>query len=145
MPYWIWFAIGIALLFIEIVTPHLVMVWFGIAALLTGIVACWTGDTSTQLAFFAVSSLISFSVGWFWLRKNMSMNLRPMQDRQSVLGEAGTVVTADTENPCSGRVRFSGPIHGDEVWEFVSDDQLRAGDRCLVTEVIGSRVKVKKA
>jgi len=145
MPYWIWFACGIALLIIEILTPHLVTVWFGLAALLTGVVAYWIDDSSLQLAFFAVSSVISFSIGWFWLRKNMKMNLRPLPEKQSILGEAGTVVSADRENPPGGRVRFQGPVNGDEVWEFITDEQLRVGDRCVVTDVIGSRVKVRKA
>ena len=144
MPYWIWFVCGTALLIIEIIAPHLVTIWFALAALLTGIVAYWFDDTTTQLAFFAICSMISFSLGWFWLRKNMSMNLRPA-GKKSILGEAGVVVSADRQSPSGGRVRFQGPVQGDEVWEFISDDHLSAGDRCVVTEVVGSRVKVKKA
>ena len=145
MPYWIWFACGTALLVIEIVAPHFVTIWFALAALLTGVVAYWSADTTTQLAFFAISSLISFSIGWFWLRKNLNMNLRPMGEKKSILGEAGTVVSADAQSPCHGRVRFQGPVLGDEVWEFISDAPLTVAERCIVTEVIGTRVKVKKA
>jgi len=145
MPFWIWFICGTSLLIIEIVAPHLVTVWFALAALLTGVAAYWVHDTTTQLAFFAASSMVSFSIGWFWLRKNMMMNLRPKGDGGSMLGEAGTVVSADAQAPCSGRVRFQGPMRGDEVWEFTSEDRIQAGDRCVVTEVIGSRVKVRKA
>ena len=144
MPYWIWFVCGTALLITEILAPHLVTIWFALAALLTGIVAYWVDDTTTQMAFFAVSSVISFSIGWFWLRKNLSMNVRPMGEKKSILGEAGTVISADTESPSGGRVRFQGPVLGDEVWEFISDDLLVVGDRCVVTDVVGSRVKVKK-
>jgi len=145
MPFWIWFICGTSLLIIEIIVPHLVTVWFALAALLTGVAAYWIRDTTTQLAFFAVSSMVSFSIGWFWLRKNLSMNLRPKGDGGSMLGEAGTVVSADAQTPCSGRVRFQGPMRGDEVWEFSSEDRIHAGDRCVVTEVIGSKVKVRKA
>jgi inner membrane protein len=145
MPYWIWFVCGTSLLIIEIIAPHLMTIWFALAALLTGVVAYWIGDTTTQLAFFAASSMVSFSIGWFWLRKSMSMNLRPKGGKDSILGEAGTIVSADAQTPCSGRVRFQGPVQGDEVWEFTSEDPINAGDRCVVTEVVGARVKVKKA
>jgi inner membrane protein len=144
MSYWVWFVGGTALLIIEIIAPHLVTIWFALAALLTGIVAYWVYDFPSQLAFFAVSSLISFSVGWFWLRKSMKMNLRPLHGKESIAGEAGTVISSDGEQTSCGRVRFQGPLMGDEVWEYISDDRLAAGERCIVTELIGSKVKVKK-
>jgi inner membrane protein len=144
MTYWVWFACGTALLLIEIAAPHLVTIWFALAALLTGIYAYWASDFSGQLAFFAVTSLISFSIGWFWLRKSMKMNLRPLHGKESIIGEAGTVISSDGEHPCCGMVRFQGPQLGDEVWEYLCDERLESGERCVVTELIGSRVKVKK-
>lgn len=144
MSYWIWFTCGTVLLVIEIIAPHLVIIWFALAALLTGIFAYWVSGMPSQLAFFAVSSLISFSLGWFWLRKNMKMNLRPQQGKESVLGEAGSVISSDNQQPCSGKVRFSGPLLGDEVWEYICDVRLETGERCIVTDLLVTKVKVRK-
>jgi hypothetical protein len=143
MPYWIWFLSGTAMLVVEILIPHFVVIWFAIAALLTGIIAYWVSNTTLQLAIFAALSTVSFVSGWFCLRKNM--NLRAVGDKDSIIGEAGTVVSSDVQSPSHGRVRFQGPIKGDEVWDFSSEDPIVTGDRCVVTEILGSRVKVKKA
>jgi len=54
-------------------------------------------------------------------------------------------VSSNVGDPPSGKVRFQVPIHGDDVWEYISDDQLSQGDRCTVTEIVDTKVKVKKA
>lgn len=145
MPYWLWLLFGTTLLVVEILAPHFVTVWFAIAALLTGVVAYWAGDIAVQLTVFSVSSIILFSLGWFWLRNNMQMSARARHSRETVIGEAGTIVSANVGDPPGGTVRFQVPIHGDDVWEFVSDEKLSQGDRCVVTEVVGTKVRVKKA
>lgn len=144
MPYWGWLVFGTAMLMIEILATHFVTLWFGIAALLTGVVAYWTDSIAIQLTVFAVSSIISFSIGWFWLRKNMRMNARPASREESVIGEAGTIISANVGNPPGGTVRFQAPIRGDDVWKYVSEDALSMGDRCEVIGVEGSMVRVKK-
>lgn len=145
MPYWLWLLCGTTLLIVEILVPHFVTVWFAIAALITGVVAFWAGDIALQLTVFSISSMILFSFGWFWLRKNMKMAARTRHAAEAVIGEAGTVVSSREGDTPGGMVRFQVPIHGDDIWEFVSDDKLMQGDRCVVTEVVGTKVRVKKA
>jgi membrane protein implicated in regulation of membrane protease activity len=144
MPYWIWLICGTALLIVEILVPHFVTIWFAIAALLTGVIAYWVGGVATQLMVFSTSSIVLFSFGWVWLRKNMKMNTRARHALEVVIGEAGTVISSNVGDPPSGKVRFQVPIHGDDVWEFISDELLSQGDRCEVTEIVGTKVKVKK-
>ena len=144
MPYWLWLLCGTALLIVEILAPHLVTIWFALAALITGVLAYWVGDIAVQLAVFSVSSIILFTVGWGWLRKNMKMNAGG-RGKESVIGEAGTVISANVGDPPGGKVRFQVPIDGDDVWDYVSDELLFPGDRCEVTEIVGTKVKVKKA
>ena len=144
MPYWLWLICGTALLIVEILAPHFVIIWFALAALITGVAAYWVGGVAAQLALFSLSSIILFSVGWRWLRKNMKMSARARHANETVIGEAGTVVSANLGNPPGGKVRFQVPIHGDDVWEYISDEQLLQGDRCEVTELVGAKVKVKK-
>lgn len=145
MPYWLWLICGTTLLIVEILAPHFVTIWFALAALVTGVVAYWVGDVAAQLTVFSVSSIILFSIGWGWLRNNMKMSARARHAGEAVIGEAGTVVSSNVGDPPSGKVRFQVPIHGDDVWEYISDERLFAGDRCVVTEVVGTMVRVKKA
>lgn len=144
MPYWLWLIFGTTLLIVEILTPHFVIIWFALAALVTGVVAYWVGGVASQLTVFSVSSIILFLFGWVWLRKNMKMSARARHAKETVIGEAGTVVSSNVGDPPGGKVRFQVPIHGDDVWEYISDEQLSQGDRCEVTEVVGTKVKVKK-
>lgn len=144
MPYWAWLICGTVMLIIEILATNFVILWFGLAAIVAGIVAYWVKTVSVQLTVFAVSSVIFFSVGWFWLRKNMKMNIRPAPREEAVLGEAGTVISANLGNPPSGKVRFQAPLQGDDVWEYVSGDALSMGDRCEVIGLEGTKVRVKK-
>lgn len=144
MPYWVWLVGGTAMLVIEILAPTLVTIWFGLAALIAGIVAYWFPSVAVQLTVFAVSSVILFSIGWFWLRKSMKMNVRPVANEESVFGEAGTVISANVGNPPGGKVRFQAPLQGDDVWEYVSNDSLSMGDRCEVIGREGTKVRVKK-
>jgi membrane protein implicated in regulation of membrane protease activity len=144
MPYWVWLICGTVMLVIEILATNFVILWFGLAALVAGIVAYWVQSISIQLTVFAVSSVIFFSVGWFWLRKNMKMNLRPVATEDSIFGEAGTVISANAGNPPGGKVRFQAPLRGDDVWEYISDDSLSMGDRCEVIAMEGTKVRVRK-
>src|SRR6266540_3302356 len=103
MPYWLWLLCGTALLIVEILAPHFVIIWFALAALTTGVAAYWIEDIAIQLALFSVSSVILFSVGWGWLRKNMKMDERARHAKETVVGEAGIVVSG---SPTGGKVRF---------------------------------------
>jgi membrane protein implicated in regulation of membrane protease activity len=145
MPYWFWLICGTTLLIIEILVPHFVTIWFALAALVTGVVAYWIDGLAVQLAVFSITSILLFSIGWGWLRKSMKMSTAARHAKESVIGEAGTVVSSNVGDPPSGKVRFQVPIHGDDVWEYLSDEQLSQGDRCVVTEIVETKVKVKKA
>ena len=127
MPYWFWLICGTALLIVGILAPHFVIIWFALAALITGVAAYWVGEVAAQLALFSLSSIILFSVGWGWLRKNMKMSARARHANETVIGEAGTVVSANLGNPPGGKVRFQVPIHGDDVWEYFLTNSFYKG------------------
>ena len=83
MPYWFWLVCGTTLLIVEILAPHFVTIWFALAALITGVVAYWVGGIAAQLTIFSVSSIILFSIGWFWLRNNMQMSARARHAKEA--------------------------------------------------------------
>ncbi|MCB1496532.1 MAG: NfeD family protein [Bauldia sp.] len=92
---WAWWIAGVLLLALEILLPGNVFVWFGIAAILTGVVALF-GDLSWQidLLIFAVLSLVLVIVGrrYFARRSesdepHLNMRLDSMVGRSYVLPE----------------------------------------------------------
>lgn len=145
MVFWHWLLLGLILLVIEILTPQLVVVWFALAALITGLAAYMFPSLAVQLAVFAAASAILFPLGWFWLRKNLRMSSNASANDTMPIGEAGIVVVPNTGNPPLGKVRFQAPIAGDDMWSFTADDVLANGDRCVVVSVDGAVVKVRKA
>jgi membrane protein implicated in regulation of membrane protease activity len=63
---WIWISAGIILTVFEIVIPSFTIIWFGLAAIVVGLVSfiLRTDSLALQLALWAVLSGI-FTYGWF--------------------------------------------------------------------------------
>ncbi len=144
MHFGLWLILGVVLIVLEIVIPSFVVIWFGIAALLTGIVACWVTDLTMQSAVFALLSVTSFAVGWFGFLKNSASRSQAGQGKESVQGERGIVSLVKPGDFPAGRVRFSVAVLGSDEWEFVADEPLAVGERCEIVDVLGSKLKVQK-
>ena len=144
MHFGIWLIIGVVLIVLEILIPSFVVIWFGIAALLTGIISCWVTDLTMQTAIFVVLSALSFAVGWFGFLKNAKSRSQAGQGKESVLGERGIVSAVKPGAFPAGKVRFSVAVLGSDEWEFVADEPLAVGDRCVIVDVLGSKLKVCK-
>ena len=140
-----WLILGVVLIVLEIVIPSFVVIWFGIAALLTGIAAFWVTDLAAQTAIFVVLSALSFAIGWFGFLKNAKARSQAGQGKESVLGEAGIVSVVKPGDFPAGTVRFSVAVLGSDEWEFIADEILAVGDRCVIVDVLGSKLKVRKA
>lgn len=144
MPSWYWLVAGVVLILLEIATPSFIVIWFGIAALLTGIASLWIHSTTGQVLFFTLSSLLSFLVGWFGFVRRWKVRSNAGQGKESVLGEVGIVSQVRRGEFTEGIVRFQIPVLGTDEWSFVSDDPLSVGDRCVIVDIVGNRLKVKK-
>lgn len=140
-----WLIIGVVLMVLEIVIPSFVVIWFGIAALLTGIASYWVTDLTAQTAIFVVLSALSFAIGWFGFLKNAKARSQSGQGKESVLGESGIVSVVKPGDFPAGTVRFSVAVLGSDEWEFTADEPLTVGDRCVIVDVLGSKLKVRKA
>jgi hypothetical protein len=144
MQYWIWLIIGVVLVVLEIIVPSFIVIWFGIAALLTGLAAWWVPGLAPQLAIFSVLSVISFAIGWFGVLKKIKTKSFAGQGKEAVIGEVGIVSQVRGGEFPSGRIRFQIPVLGTDEWEFVSDDPVVIGDRCAIIDVVGIKLKVRK-
>lgn len=144
IQWWHWVVLGIVLMLLELAVPSFFLVWFGLGALIVAVLAVIfpTAPFAAEILAWTVSSLI-FVALWFKLFKpNMYKSTAGMA-RGSLIGEVG-LVTRDIRPYEKGQIRFQKPILGDEVWESVSDEEIRIGERVRVLEVEGNTLKVSR-
>ncbi|UVJ45640.1 NfeD family protein [Pseudomonas sp. LS1212] len=143
MQWWIWLALGLALVVSEIFTATFFVLWFGIGAVLVGLLS-WTWpvlSTTAQLLGWAVlSSLMAFL--WFKVFKRRTPDHRWTADE--VVGEVG-LLTATVGKFQKGRVRFQKPILGSEEWVCVSNSEISSGERVRIVSIEGNTVRVDHA
>ncbi len=155
MNYQIWLILGLALCVLEMFTMTFVLVWFGVSAMMVGILI-WAGVLSAssvggQALNFALLSIVMTGV-WLSIQKKWKMRSQAGQSKDSVVGIEGIVKEARV-NPegTSGTVRFILPVLGNDEWEFTLEqnsegngEQLIHGDRVAIVDVVGQKLVVKK-
>ncbi|MEA3533602.1 NfeD family protein [Rhizobium sp. CC-YZS058] len=140
---WAWWVVGLALLALEVVVPGVFLVWFGLAAILTGSLALlfWNAaffEWHIQLLLFALFSVATVLSGRRWM-SGKGAGDQPLLNRRSE-GLVGR--TAVLEEPIAegvGRVRL-----GDTLWRVEGPD-LPAGARVRVVAAFDSRLRVDAA
>ena len=98
---------------------------------------------TAQILIWTVSS-VAFTALWFkYLKPKMTDRTSAGISRDAAIGEAGQVIKAPTEHS-RGQVRFTTPVLGDDEWDFISDDDVRIGDRVFIKEISGNTLIVVK-
>ena len=144
--YWHWIVLGVALMLFEIVMTTFFIIWFGVAALIMGLVLLLNGDITLgwQVFIWTLLSVI-LAVAWFRYLKPLSIDrTKAGLSREAIVGETGQVIRAPGEEQ-RGRLRFSVPILGADEWQIISEETVSVGDRVSVVDVVGNSLLVKKA
>lgn len=64
--WWYWIIAGISFIGLELIVPSFTIIWFGLCALVVGIVtALWPGFTVVGQILLWASASISFTAMWF--------------------------------------------------------------------------------
>ncbi|PRB77424.1 NfeD family protein [Pseudomonas sp. MYb185] len=139
--YAFWLLLGLALLISELFIPGLVAVFFGIGALVVGLLTLFgiIDSLAVQLLCFGLISLVAL----FGLRRHCTRWLkgsvagRPDNDLDNagVLGQRVMVLTDFSDG--IGDVQLNGA-----KWDAESSDPLRAGDTAWVVGFSGIVLKV---
>lgn len=141
--WWHWIVGGIALVIAELVVPSFFIVWFGLGALLVGLLMLGIDLSPTaQLGVWSIASL-AMVVLWFRVFKQSFIKTRAGTADGDVIGEIGLLVNAVAPFE-RGKVRFQRPVLGSEEWVCLADTAIAAGDRVRVVAVEGSFLKVGK-
>jgi inner membrane protein len=141
--WWHWIVGGIVLVLAELVIPSFFIVWFGLGALLTGLLTlAFDLSVTAQLATWTLASLAMVGL-WFRVFKQSFVKTRVGTADGEVIGEIGLLVSAVAPFE-RGKVRFQRPVLGSEEWVCLADAAIAAGERVKVVSVEGSFLKVSK-
>lgn len=145
IEWWQWEIAGIALVLLELAIPTFYVLWFGVGAMLVGLVLLAAGELSltAQISLWIVASL-AMTVLWFRVFKRSQHKTLIGTAAGEVIGEVGLLVSAVAPFQ-RGKVRFQRPLLGAEEWACVAETAIAAGERVRVVAVEGSFVRVAKA
>jgi len=135
--WWHWIVLGVILILMELVVPSFTIFWFGLGALVTGLLLAVLPDVALkwQVLVFVASS-VGFVVCWFYFfvpRRKMKTILL---DEQAAIGQTGIAATRALIPGEKGRVVFSVPVLGEESWAYLADEPIETGNRLRVIAVI---------
>jgi membrane protein implicated in regulation of membrane protease activity len=143
--WWHWMVLGIVLVLLELAVPSFFLVWFGVGAVIVGIaiVAFPALSFAWQILLWMVCSVV-FVVLWFKIFRPGVHKTRAGMAKGAAIGEIG-LVTREIRPHEKGEVRFQKPLLGDDVWESIADEEIKAGERVRVLDVEGNILKVGRA
>lgn len=138
LGFWDWFIVGGLLLVLEVLLPGVYMLWFGLAAMLVGVISIFI-DWSWQAQFIAFAV---FSVAAIPLWRRLSMGIGTTTDQPFLNRRAEALVGRifTLEKPI---VDGSGTLPiGDTVWRITGAD-VAAGSRVKVVGLDGTALRVE--
>lgn len=142
--WWHWIVGGVLLTLAELAIPAFYIIWFGLGALLVGVVVLLAPGLSgtAQISLWIIASL-AMTVLWFRVFRQGFERTRSGTAAGEVIGETGLLVAA-IEPFAKGRVRFQRPLLGSDEWVCLADESITAGERVRVVAVEGSFLKVTR-
>jgi membrane protein implicated in regulation of membrane protease activity len=138
-PHWAWLTVGVLLCAAEIVAPGFFLVWLGVAAIATGVLAFVLPiGVPVQLGIFAIFAIIALYGARRWLKNNPIVSSDPLLNQRGgrLVGEVLTLVTA-IENG-RGRAKVGDgewPVRGPDAAEGSKVRVVSADGGVLVVEV----------
>ncbi len=145
LAYWHWLVFGMLLVVFEIFIPSFTALWFGLGALIVGIMLYLSPGVSlvVQLLLWLIASS-AFTWAWFrFFRRLAPDRTTAGLSREAILGETAQVIRAPQEDS-RGMLRFATPKLGSEEWEFLCEQPVVMGDRVIVKDVSGNTLIVTR-
>lgn len=142
IEWWHWMVLGIVLALLELAIPTFFIIWFGLGAVVVGIAVLVIPalGIAAQVVIWIIAS-VAFVVLWMKVFKAQVHRTRVGLSQGRFAGEVG-LVTREIKPFQNGQVRFQKPILGSDVWEAMSSEDIRSGDRVEVLGVEGNVVRV---
>ena len=140
---WLWGAIGIVLLAVEMATGTFYVLWFGISALCVAI-AMWMFPNMPHAIQFTIFALLSFSSLAIWRLnyKKTETHSRVGQAQGEEIGRVGTVFEACGPSQ-NGKIRFTQGLMGAKEWATISNEIIAENTEARVIAVEGNTLRVE--
>lgn len=140
--WWHWIAGGILLGLAELFIPTFFVIWFGLGAILVGVLMLITPlGTAAQFFWWSVFS-VAMVVAWFRYFRNPDRTKAGIS-KEAFLGEVG-MITKEVSEMAKGVIRFQKPILGSDTWPVISDETIKSGERAKIVDVMGQTLKVTR-
>lgn len=133
-----WIVAGLVVSALEMVVPGFFIIWFGVAAVVTGILAILIRDPWMQFGIFLVLSGVLVVFSRVIARKLTKPEPEPV-GAMRLDGAEGVVIQA-IEPTSPGRVKLIG-----EEWRAEAKESIPAGAKVKVLRVEGTRVIVERS
>jgi inner membrane protein len=141
---WHWLVFGVFLIISELILPAFAALWFGVGALLVGILY-WifpSMGTATQLMLWMIISVIC-TISWFKYIKPLSIDkTKAGLSREATVGQVGMVIQTNLEHDAV-KVRFPLPVLGADEWNCRTLNFVSVGDRVRVVDILGNDLVVQ--
>ncbi|NNH34102.1 NfeD family protein [Acinetobacter sp. NIPH 2377] len=141
---WHWFVLGVLLILSELVLPAFAALWFGIAAIMVGVLL-WLFPMmgfTTQLVTWIILSVLC-TLLWFKFIKPLSTDkTKAGLSREATIGQVGMVIQTHMEHDLI-TVRFPMPVLGSDEWNCRILEPVQVGDRVRVIDILGNDLVVK--
>ena len=137
---WVWMILAAILFVLELISPGIFFMWFGVAAAITGLIVFrYDMSWQWQLMSFAVLSLITVLLANRYLRQN------PLESERPLLNERAVQLVGQSFELLDPIVDGRGSIKtGDTIWR-VEGPELPVGARIKVVGADGTLLKVVPA
>jgi len=135
---WFWLILGFLLLGLEVLIPGTFMLWFGVAAVVTGgLVLAIPMGVQAQIIIFSIASVISVFIGRYLYSASSSTSENPLLHKrgQQLIGQSFKVTQA-IENG-KGKVKV-----GDSEW-IVRGEDAEVGTIVKVVALDGNSLIVE--
>lgn len=140
--YWVWSIIGIILLIGEVTTGTFYLLGLSLAAFSVSLVYYFHPLSFTsQLLIFSIVAPIGIYISIKNFRKTKNNSVAG-QSSDFSKGEVGVIVQNNNSNV--GEIEFVMPVMGSKKWQFISDDQLKEGEKAKIVAIEGNYLKVSK-
>lgn len=145
IEWWYWLLAGFVLIGLELVIPSFTIIWFGLGALLVGILVVIMPSLPdwSQVLLWVLAS-IAFTVLWFKYLKPTGDKTNAGLSKEGIVGESGIIIRGTSDSFAKGTVRFRISILGADEWTCFADEVVQIGDTVIVTDIEGQILKVRK-
>ena len=134
---WVWMILAAILFVLELISPGIFFMWFGVAAAITGLIVFrYDMSWQWQLVSFAVLSLITVLLANRYLRQNPLASERPLLNERAVQLVGQSFELLDPIVDGRGSIKT-----GDTIWR-VEGPELPVGARIKVVGADGTLLKV---